>query len=283
MSADAPSCCAVQRPLQYHRAFSGNERVSRDLQKDKRYAIYPTIVYAKRGLTKLHISTKLQCVKTGTYTVCLNEDHFKDLLFENILPPAALKPSALSIAKGDTTASRNTNVNAADLMIMGFPTLQKQSQHPTLCACHSKLYKSKGYICPRCSSKLCEVPTECVVCRLTIVSSPHLARSYRHLFPVSNWKEVNGLNGSDEMPSHCFGCNVKFPPFAEATGAPPTARSEGVTSRTSQTITGEITASTSVTGNISPTGRYQCPKCTRMFCIDCDIFVHQLGACPGCQ
>lgn len=117
----------------------------------------------------------------GTFSVCLNEDHFKDLLFESILPPASVK------AQKSGSAS-----NGADLMVMGFPTLLTHSQYPTLCSCHSKLYKSRGYICPRCDSKLCEVPTECGICRLTIVSSPHLARSYRHLFPIGNWLEVNG-------------------------------------------------------------------------------------------
>ena len=121
----------------------------------------------------------------GTFTVCLNEDHFKDLLFENILPPASLKPQTPAAPSGNSGSS-------ADLMLMGFPTLLTHSQYPTLCSCHSKLYKSKGYVCPRCSSKLCEVPTECGICRLTIVASPHLARSYRHLFPVGNWEAVNG-------------------------------------------------------------------------------------------
>ena len=131
----------------------------------------------------------------GTFSVCLNEDHFKDLLFETVLPPASLKPKNAALAAAGvpgTAPPGNSAANSVDLMIMGFPTLLPQSQFPTLCSCHSKLYKSKGYTCPRCYSKLCEVPTECGVCRLTIVSSPHLARSYRHLFPVGNWLEVNG-------------------------------------------------------------------------------------------
>lgn len=65
---------------------------------------------------------------------------------------------------------------------MGFPTLV-HAAYPGLCSCHSKL-KSVGFTCPRCKSRICDVPTECKVCGLTVVSSPHLARSYRHLFPV---------------------------------------------------------------------------------------------------
>lgn len=35
-----------------------------------------------------------------------------------------------------------------------------------------------------------ELPCECHVCGLTLVSSPHLARSYHHLFPVKGFGEV---------------------------------------------------------------------------------------------
>jgi transcription initiation factor TFIIH subunit 2 len=123
----------------------------------------------------------------GTFHVCLNEDHYKDLLFEHILPPASLKPAS----GGPAAPGGASTSSGADLMLMGFPTLLTQTQYASLCSCHSKLYKSRGYICPRCNSKLCEVPTECGICRLTIVASPHLARSYRHLFPVMNWEVVN--------------------------------------------------------------------------------------------
>ena len=36
-----------------------------------------------------------------------------------------------------------------------------------------------------------ELPTACHVCGLTLVSSPHLARSYHHLFPVRPFQEVS--------------------------------------------------------------------------------------------
>lgn len=116
---------------------------------------------------------------TGSYGVVVNEPHFKDLLFECVPPPASsVQPSATKATPG------------ADLMQMGFPTMSTSRQYPTLCSCHSKL-RSCGFICPRCKSQVCEIPTECPVCALTIVSSPHLARSYRHLFPVKNFIEVS--------------------------------------------------------------------------------------------
>lgn len=118
---------------------------------------------------------------TGQFGVAMNEGHFKDLLFELIPPPAQ---RAVSRAAG----AGATNP-AADLMLMGFPTRLPNTSLPSLCVCHSEL-KSEGFLCPRCSSKVCDVPTDCDICGLMIVSSPHLARSYHHLFPVKSYKAV---------------------------------------------------------------------------------------------
>ncbi len=40
-------------------------------------------------------------------------------------------------------------------------------------------------------ARVLELPTACHVCGLTLVSSPHLARSYHHLFPVRPFQEVS--------------------------------------------------------------------------------------------
>ena len=42
-----------------------------------------------------------------------------------------------------------------------------------------------------------ELPTACHVCGLTLVSSPHLARSYHHLFPVRPFQEVSPVELAD--------------------------------------------------------------------------------------
>lgn len=113
----------------------------------------------------------------GTYAVAKDDVCLKELLFEFVSPPPTL-------VAAKTATSSNGPTNTSDLMQMGFPTLV-HSMLPGLCSCHSKL-KTTGFVCPRCSSQICDVPTECRVCNLTVVSSPHLARSYRHLFPVSS-------------------------------------------------------------------------------------------------
>lgn len=74
----------------------------------------------------------------------------------------------------------------------------------------SKL-SATGYHCPQCASKYCELPIECIACGLTLVSAPHLARSYHHLFPVNHFKEL-------PFQSHvevCFGCQKVFTETAD--------------------------------------------------------------------
>lgn len=63
-----------------------------------------------------------------------------------------------------------------------------------------------GYFCPQCQSKYCELPVECRSCGLTLVSAPHLARSYHHLFPASNYQEI----AYEKQGEICFACQKPF-------------------------------------------------------------------------
>jgi len=189
------------------------------------------------------------CTRTGgKFGVALNDGHFKDILFESIPPPAQR-----------ATASSKTGALAnppADLMMMGFPTRLPDPSPLSLCVCHSKL-TSGGFLCPRCLAKLCDVPTDCDICGLMLVSSPHLARSYHHLFPVKPYVTIT----DDEYAGGkvCSGCANAF--------------------KTVQTR-----ASGTLTEGVSPLGRYRCPTCQKDFCVDCDVFVHEvLHVCPSCH
>ncbi|EIW62529.1 TFIIH basal transcription factor complex subunit SSL1 [Trametes versicolor FP-101664 SS1] len=190
------------------------------------------------------------CDKTGgQFSVVMNEGHFKDLLFELIPPPAQR-----AVAR---TGSGVTANPAADLMIMGFPMRLPDTSPPSLCVCHSQM-KSEGFLCPRCLAKVCDVPTDCDICGLMIVSSPHLARSYHHLFPVKAYQAVNTLEDTLNPSKQCHGCSVAF------RGTP------------------SVVAGASGEG-MSPFGRYRCPECHNDFCTDCDVFVHDVvHCCPGC-
>lgn len=128
----------------------------------------------------------------GKFGVALNEAHYRELLFEMIQAPATMMQGTVGLksamdavsrrAAGVTSGSKSrsgasSKAPPADLMMMGFPTRLPLAGAGAvgLCACHG-LIKRGGYLCPRCGAKACEVPMDCEVCGLMIVSSPHLAR-----------------------------------------------------------------------------------------------------------
>ncbi|XP_064642235.1 general transcription factor IIH subunit 2-like [Lineus longissimus] len=185
---------------------------------------------------EVRVCKKLTQVTHGKYDIILDEHHFKDLLCQHVVPP----PSAANME--------------SSLIRMGFPhhklnAASDQEEKSSMCMCHldsknSEGFSTSGYFCPQCKSKYCELPVECKACGLTLVSAPHLARSYHHLFPLPVFKEISP-QVLHQMPlnQHCFACQVLF----------------------TETIV------------------YLCEKCECLFCSDCDMFIHDtLHSCPGC-
>lgn len=115
------------------------------------------------------------------------QSHFKELILEHAPPPPAIAEYA-----------------TANLIKMGFPQRAAESS-VAICTCHEEAKTGGGYTCPRCKVRVCELPTECRICGLTLISSPHLARSYHHLFPIVPFDEVapSTLNSTSHT---CFGC-----------------------------------------------------------------------------
>jgi len=154
--------------------------------------------------------------------------------------------------------TRSQKQSASSLLMMGFPS-RIVEPFASLCVCHSKLTKG-GYLCSRCSSKVCALPSECPACGLTLILSTHLARSYHHLFPLRNWVEVPWKRAGTS--NHCFACGTVFPQVPSREGW---ARVQGVK-------------------GMSVSSRYECTVCKNHFCIDCDLFAHEIvHNCPGCQ
>lgn len=124
------------------------------------------------------------------------QTHLKDLIMEHAPPPPSLAETAV-----------------ASLVRMGFP--QRGAEDAVaLCACHREVKIGGGYTCPRCKARVCELPTECHICGLTLVSSPHLARSYHHLFPVPPFEEVANTavaNGRRSICKICYSCQEELP------------------------------------------------------------------------
>ncbi|KAL6195730.1 hypothetical protein ACLB2K_031348 [Fragaria x ananassa] len=201
------------------------------IQKCKKSKIRCSVI----GLSAEIFICKHLCQETGgSYYIALDESHLKDLILEHAPPPPAIAEFAI-----------------ANLIKMGFPQRAAESS-VAICSCHKEAKVGDGYTCPRCKARVCELPTECRICGLTLISSPHLARSYHHLFPIVPFDEVSMSLFSDQqnkLPKACFGCQ--------------------------QSLLGP--------GN-KPGLRVACPKCKQHFCLDCDIYIHEsLHNCPGCD
>lgn len=210
-----------------------------------------------------------------TYTVALHEQHYRDLLMRSTTPP--------------TTPHANAEEDAAtsSLLMMGFPS-RTVDPAPTLCACHGKPSR-EGYLCSRCSSKVCTLPTQCPACGLTLILSTHLARNHHHLFPLNNWREVNWIKASASGQNHCFGCQTPFPERPAAVDRRPSTTGGQNHDRMSlKTTRGKPSAPKkplkASKDGVSESGRYECESCECFFCIDCDVFAHEVvHNCPGCQ
>lgn len=185
----------------------------------------------------------------GNYSVALNEQHFRELVMALTTPPV----------------NRTKKQSQSSLLMMGFPSRTSGAgKTMSFCACHSKLTRG-GYLCSRCESKVCSLPAECPACGLTLILSTHLARSYHHLFPLKNWVEVPWSEAKKSKA--CFSC---LSPFPEVPKSKVHGKENGEVEETIKSI--------------SESGRYACEVCGNHFCIDCDVFAHEVvHNCPGCQ
>lgn len=182
---------------------------------------------------ELNVCRRITTATKGTYNVVIDDSHFRELLYDQVSPPPA------------------TSNTESSLIRMGFPYHQSKSEgKPSMCMCHvdSKIphegFGTEGYYCPQCNSKYCELPVECKACGLTLVSAPHLARSFHHLFPLDCFNEVLVSTIELDDEKYCYSCLNTFK---------------------EQTV-------------------YQCGVCKKIFCLECDLFIHDtLHSCPGCS
>lgn len=260
----------------------------------------------------------------GSYAVALHEQHFRELFLAATTPPAttttttSTTPTPGKTPDGDKGASATaTTSNTASLLMMGFPSRALAPRdRVSLCACHSRPSR-EGYSCTRCRAKVCRLPAECPACGLTLVLSTHLARSYHHLFPLRAWTEVSWADAARSKYAACYACLAPFPPVPRGPGAGASkgAKGKGGESAGGGTATAGTTAAGAGGGGgggeggkgggkreaggvgvgvgvvpeakpvgVSESGRYACPVCGNHFCIDCDVFAHEvIHNCPGCQ
>ncbi|MBN3311195.1 TF2H2 factor, partial [Amia calva] len=182
---------------------------------------------------EVRVCTVLTRETGGTYHVILDESHFRELLTYHVKPPPASSSSECSLIR------------------MGFPqhtiaSLTDQDSKPSFSMSHLDSSSGPsltlgGYFCPQCRSKYTELPVECKVCGLTLVSAPHLARSFHHLFPLDPFPEVPLTDYKGER--FCHACQ----------------------------------------GQLKDQKVFSCPTCCSVFCVECDLFIHDsLHCCPSC-
>ncbi|KAI0422414.1 Ssl1-like-domain-containing protein [Xylaria grammica] len=188
---------------------------------------------------------------TSGYNIALDEPNFRDLLLEVTTPPV----------------TRTKEQSNASLLMMGFPSRTLVAPETTnYCACHHRPTR-EGYGCTRCGARVCRLPAECPGCGLTLILSTHLARSYHHLFPLRNWVEVPWAEA--KQSKSCYSCLTLFPDVSGRIGV----NGKGQEKPDRPPVKG-----------LSESGRYACEVCGNHFCIDCDLFAHEvLHNCPGCQ
>jgi transcription initiation factor TFIIH subunit 2 len=188
--------------------------------------IHQTIASLKASRIRvdlIHLTAEMKIMRDiaretgGTFGVALDDHHLEELVREGIAPREIIKKeeAAPRVRRGGGDEESDEDDEAgAELMQMGFPLRLPTHAPPSLCACHSRLFPpstssatsssagssrpsnkhsgaGSGFLCPRCNSKICDVPTDCPTCGLTVVMSTHLARSYRHLFPVKPFRGVS--------------------------------------------------------------------------------------------
>jgi transcription initiation factor TFIIH subunit 2 len=229
---------------------------------------------------EMHVCRKVAEESGGSLGVCLEKAHFRDWMLGQCVPPPALKDQQ--------------DHNTCEMVPMGFPTRTK-ADIPTLvhASRDTKLLARTSYTCPQCQAKVSDLPTDCVVCGLKLVLSPHLARSFHHLFPVAPFQDILPDQGvvkpkkpsrslkfaSSEETTSCFAC-LRFLGHGGKVGV--SASGDTRTTLSSAPISA-VSSNGGSPDDQEETLRFQCPDCRNIFCVDCDTLLHDtLHNCPGC-
>ena len=241
---------------------------------------------------ELHVCRKLCTATGGSMGVCLDPAHFREWLLNQTVPP----PTAVSVLQHD-------NESSCEMIRMGFP---KRTVTPLPSVIHATREKTllgrTSYACPQCHAKNAELPTDCAVCGLKLVLSPHLARSFHHLFPVPQFAEVATIQDeSDSKNNHGAPQSTSSFSSSSNTAAVQQPHPSKLTSdllihsaqddtccfACARSLLQASSNSNSNNNNSSSTNtewiRFACPECDNVFCFDCDAFLHEsLHNCPGC-
>lgn len=239
----------------------------------------------------------------GSYKVALDDKHLRDLLYEWIVPPPSSDASGIKAA----------------LVRMGFPKTGDELHNfsgnrknvAPLCACHHapilppaltvrkdreihrgglnvQQFMANSHTCPQCSATHCysngsQLPHDCTICGLKLVSSPHLARSFHYLFPIPSFKEIHfedensETTGSSERFVKCEGCQLLMRVIRRPEPGQKPSASRQAENRQHYNLPKDFRIHETLLMY------YSCPACKNNFCPNCNLFIHEnLHTCPGC-
>jgi predicted RNA-binding Zn-ribbon protein involved in translation (DUF1610 family) len=167
----------------------------------------PSPVTAKHKNRNICASSVLHPLFTfvGIYSVILDEAHLSQLLMYHTVPPVAdVDNRSALVHMGFPTYSLHPQLEKREKHGAEGHVARQQASQTAAASVGAPIYsmgKRKMYLCPRCGSLEAELPAECRTCGLFLVLSPHLARTFHHLFPLPSFGEVRDVVGT------CAGCN----------------------------------------------------------------------------
>ena len=168
-------------------------------------------------LAEVYICRKLATDTGGEYGVPVSAAHLRELVL-SLVPP---RPSE---ASGGAAPSNS-------LLRVGFPRRRAPgASAPTLAFAPggglAGVVCEAPYRCPQCDAAHTEIPTQCQICTLKLMSSVELTKTYHHLFPVPGFRQATrpaptaheeALAGGEDAaspldlargppPGRCFAC-----------------------------------------------------------------------------
>lgn len=193
---------------------------------------------------EVHLATRIAELTGGTCAVTENEEHLLEVLLAHQRPPPR------------RAAAAGAGGRVGGMVLVGFPEQEHETE--ALCTCHLAL-RGSTFVCPRCRAHCCDIPCECEVCGLRLISAPALARSYHHIFPVPPFREVGA---------------------GAAAGGDGGGGGEG---ECGDGISGAPTLCAACVSPLGATSHWVCPDCALPFCGVCNSTIHDvLHSCPGC-
>jgi transcription initiation factor TFIIH subunit 2 len=197
---------------------------------------------------EVYIAQRIAKETGGVYGVPEGFDALRSLLMQHCQPP--------TIHLDQTSKGME---EAKEMVRVGFPELVEEQAG--ICSCHKAL-SPRAFVCPQCRTRCCEIPGQCAVCRLYLVSSPAIARSYHHLFPIPEFEiVVDIINKADNDITDIKGTSSNDDNIKEA----------------NQSI---CSACLSV---FRKGQKRTCPLCKLVVCLDCEQFLQEtVHTCPGC-